>query len=520
MVDVVTETSWDVVVVGAGVGGLASALRLAAAGYSTLVVERDNAIGGKLARAYPGGVAVDCGPTVLTMVDVFEDLFALAGERLTDHVRLRRHELIARHAWPDGSRLDLHCDIDRTAEDIAAFAGPRDAEGYRRFCKHGARLLALLDPTFLREHNPGIAALSRRIGVMGMLRMSRVDWSRSLWNALGEYFSDVRVRQLFARYATYCGSSPFEAPATLGLVAELERRGLWSIEGGLFELAKALARAIVRHRGRIVLGCGVVEIRTEGRRVDALVLADGTTVRCKHVVFNGDPAALCDGLLGPGPTRELERGEARPSLSAMTWAMLARPEGFDLAHHNVFFSADYPAEFDALFGRGEPPLDPTVYVCASDRGWSVPDGPERIFCLTNAPADPTIGADMEPICRERMERTMRACGLKLTPLAIEHQTPRRFAERFPATNGALYGGVTHGPMAPWRRAKAQTKLTNLWLVGGAVHPGAGVPMAALSGSIAARQVLADLRSTSTSRTGATAGGTSTAWRRIKAAQSR
>ncbi|HWB78722.1 MAG TPA: phytoene desaturase family protein [Nannocystaceae bacterium] len=514
------ETTWDVVVVGAGVGGLATALRVAASGHSTLVVERHHRVGGKMAQAHPAGVGVDCGPTVLTMRDVFDDLFAAAGERLDEHVRLRQHELIARHAWPDGSRLDLHGDIDRTAADIAAFAGSRDAQGYRRFCQHGAALLERLDPALLREPNDGLFALTRRLGASGMLRLSQVDWRRTLWEALPEFFEDPRLRQLFARYATYCGSSPFAAPATLSLIAEVERRGVWSLEGGMIALADALARAIERHGGRIALGEGVVELRASAGRVHTVTLSDGTTLRPRCVVFNGDPAALRDGSLGADVRHAVEAGPGPRSLSAMTWSMLAAPSGFELAYHNVFFSADYRSEFDALFERRQLPESPSVYVCASDRWSTTPAGAERLFCLTNAPADPELGAETEPICRERMERSLRACGLELAVVATEHRSPRDFAARFPASAGALYGSATHGAMSAWRRVKARTKLANLWLVGGTVHPGAGVPMAALSGTIAARQVLADLRSTSGSRTAATAGGTSTASRPMKPARSR
>lgn len=503
------DSAWDVVVVGAGIGGLASALVLASAGLRTLVVEQHTEVGGKVAQAHVGGTAIDCGPTVLTMRSVFDELFAHAGVRLDDHVRLRAHELLARHGWSDGARLDLFADEDRSAEAIAAFASPRDADGYRRFCRHGAALLERLDPTFMRAPNEGLVALTRRVGLTGMLQLSKVDWQRTMWTALCEHFVDPRLRQLFGRYATYYGSSPFEAPATLSLIAEVERRGVWSIEGGMLVLARALAGLIEASGGSIALGRRVDELRCTRGRIEAVVLADGAVLRCTHVVWNGEPSLIASGAVGEGVRRAVDDVVAPRSLSAMTWSMVARPRGFPLAYHNVFFGDDYEAEFDALFRRRELPLDPTVYVCAFDRQGPSPSAAERLFCLTNAPADPGLGEPLEPTCRERMERRLRACGLELDISACTNGSPSRFAQRFAGSAGALYGAATHGAMAPWRRHRARTRVPNLWLVGGAVHPGAGVPMVALGGMIAARQLLADSPSMRRSPTAATAGGTST-----------
>jgi 1-hydroxycarotenoid 3,4-desaturase len=514
------ELDCDVAVIGAGIGGLASALVLSAAGLRVTVVEQHDAVGGKMAQAIVDGLAIDCGPTVLTMRGVFDELFETAGAELDDHVQLRAHTLLARHAWSEGARLDLFTDIDRSAAAIEAFAGARDAAGYRRFCSHGAALLERLERPFMRAPNDGLLALTRRVGMTGMLELSRVDWQRTLWTALGDFFEDPRLRQLFGRYATYYGSSPFEAPGTLGLIAEVERRGVWSVEGGMIALARAIAAAVEARGGTIALGCGVAEIRCARGRVHELGLEDGTALRTGAVIYNGEPARLASGALGADVRRAISTSAAPPSLSAMTWSIAGRAQGFPLAYHNVFFGDDYRAEFDALFRERVTPDDPTVYVCAPDRLSGDPGGRERLFCLTNAPADPRVGDDAEPTCRAKMEQRLRACGLDLEIEAALHCSPSRFAARFPGTSGALYGSATHGAMAPWRRHRSRTRIPNLWLVGGAVHPGAGVPMVAQGGMIAARQLLAAQPSTRTSGTAATAGGTSTGSLRHSAARSR
>ncbi|MEP7119737.1 MAG: FAD-dependent oxidoreductase, partial [Byssovorax sp.] len=212
-----------VVVVGGGVGGLVTAALLAHRGLEVVLLERAPAIGGKMRQVHPGGRAVDAGPTVLTMRWVFEEIFAALGTTLDTHVALAPAELLARHAW-EGSggapqRLDLFADLDRSADVIGDFAGPREAAGYRRFCEHARRIYATVEQPFLRSERPTLGStlsVARGLGVTGLLG---IDGHRTLWKSLGEFFRDPRLRQLFGRYATYCGSSPFLAPATLNVIA-------------------------------------------------------------------------------------------------------------------------------------------------------------------------------------------------------------------------------------------------------------------------------------------------------------
>jgi 1-hydroxycarotenoid 3,4-desaturase len=229
------------------------------------------------------------------------------------------------------------------------------------------------------------------------------------------------------------------------------------------------------------------------------------------VVFNGDPSRLSGGHLGDAARSAVAPITAPRSLSAMTWSMLARPTGLSLGYHTVCFGDDYADEFAALFERGHTPARPTVYLCAPDRMAGTPEGDERLFCLINAPAGLPRDDEGEATCRAAMEQSLRACGLELHPSrpAIA-AAPAHFAERFPGTEGAIYGAATHGALAAFRRPAIATRLPNLWLVGGASHPGAGLPMVTLGGLWAARRIAADLASTRTSALVATSGGTSTA----------
>ena len=509
------------VVVGAGVGGLAAALALAADGVEVTVLERAAQPGGKLRELVVDGQRVDAGPTVFTMRWVFDELLALLGERLDDHLLLRRAQVLARHAWSETEQLDLHADLAQTLDAIGRFAGAAEARRYRAFCTRAAEVYHTLETPFLRSSRPNPVSLTARAGWRGLPGLLRIAPFTTLWSALGEHFQDPRLRQLFGRYATYCGSSPFLAPATLMLVAHVERDGVWQIDGGMYRLVEVLA-GLARRRG-VQLRCSttVRRISVERGRASGVELDDGERIDADAVVFNGDAAALAEGLLGD-ELRSALPGAARGtrSLSALTWSLFATTRGFPLVRHNVFFGSDYAAEFAALFERQCLPADPTVYVCAQDRGdpgGAAPAGAERLLCLVNAPAR----GDLRPLTSEEIDTCERQtfarlahCGLTIDRTAGRGivTTPTDFHRLFPATGGALYGQASHGWRASFSRPGQTTRIAGLLLCGGSTHPGPGVPMAALSGRLAAQAVLADLStrraSMRPSHRVATPGGTS------------
>ena len=504
------------VIIGAGVGGLAAAVDLASAGVDVTVVERASAPGGKLRQVRVGSALLDAGPTVFTMRDVFAGLFEDAGARLEDHLRLRPVERLARHAWVEGGELDLFADPERSAEAIAAFAGGAEAQRFRAFCARAADIHRTLDRTFMHAQRPSALGLTRRVGVRNLNALRRIRPFTPLWRALGRYFKDPRLRQLYGRYATYCGSSPFQAPATLMLIAHVEGLGVWQLDGGMHQLAQALAGLAERCGARIRYATEARAVTTAGGAVSGVELDGGEHLPAEQVIANADAAAVAEGRLG-AQLRGAVPGQPprQRSQSAITWNWVAETEGFPLHHHSVFFSSDYAAEFDDVFRRGRPPRDPTVYICAQDRHDDQPAaGPERLLCLINAPArgdrDPLSDTEIQQ-CQQRTLALLERCGLRLRPTADEPAvtTPAAFERLFPATGGALYGMASHGWRASFQRPAAATRVPGLYLAGGSAHPGAGVPMAAISGRLAAERALADLTSAMRSRRAATPGGTST-----------
>ncbi|WP_431281978.1 1-hydroxycarotenoid 3,4-desaturase CrtD [Humitalea sp. 24SJ18S-53] len=489
-----------VAIIGGGVGGLTAALLLAARGLDVILLERAATVGGKMRETVIGGRAIDAGPTVFTMRWVFDEILAQAGAALEDHLTLRPADILARHAWGAAARLDLHADIDASADAIGAFAGLDASRGYRAFCDRARRIYAVMEPAFIRAARPTPLSVAFAGGI-GAFR--DVSPFATLWQALGEHFGDPRLRQLFGRYATYCGCSPFHAPATLMLIAHVEQSGVWLVEGGMHRIARML-RLLAEARGATIrTGVEVTEILVGGGRATGVRLADGEVIACNAVIANADVAALAAGHFGAAAQRAVPRAGVAPrSLSAVTWAMLAEVEGFPLDRHNVFFGDESATEFADLFDHARLPDSPTVYVCAQDRGGGeYPVGrPERLLCLVNAPP---CGDHFKPNATEiaRCETNALAllarAGLRLTtsPENTVVTTPSGFEQLFPATGGALYGRTVHGWQASFQRQGAGTRLPGLYLAGGGIHPGAGVPMAAMSGRMAVERLMADLAST-------------------------
>ena len=247
-----------------GDGGLAAALTLASRGREVLVLERAGAPGGKMREIVVEGRRIDSGPTVLTLRHVFEQLFQEAGADLAEAVPMTKADVIARHAWRDGSRLDLHADRARSADEIGVLAGRDAARGYLEFCDRARRIYEFLEPSFIQKPRPGVSDLVRSAGITGIGSLWAVTPFRNLWDELGRYFPDQRLRQLYGRYATYCGSSPFSAPATLMLVAHVEQEGVWLVDRGMHALAQAMARLAEASGAEFRYGSEVGEILVQG----------------------------------------------------------------------------------------------------------------------------------------------------------------------------------------------------------------------------------------------------------------
>jgi 1-hydroxycarotenoid 3,4-desaturase len=470
------------VVIGAGAGGLSAAIMLAARGEQVTVLEKMVGAGGKLFPLTFGGHQFDSGPTVFTMRWVLDTLFEAARIALENRIELEPLPVSARHYWSGGQTLDLFADHDRTVDAIGRFAGSKEAKGYASFAADAARIHQSLLKPFLKSQRPSPWGLAAAMPAKDLLSINPFE---TLWAALGKHFSDPRLRQLFGRYATYCGSSPFKAPATLMLVADVEAKGVWRVKGGMAAVATAL-ESLCRDLGvTFRFGCAAASIETEGSKVSAVFDANGVRHECSSVIVNADSAAVAAGLFGkPASRASSSPAASERSLSAFTWCAVAKTEGAELEHHTVFFSDDYAAEFREL-EKGAA-KDPTVYICDQ--------GDDRKLILVNAPA---YGADAPPDLDARLLDRLKKGGLELNldPARYMRRGPKEFGVLYPGTEGALYGRATQGWMSTFTRPQSRTKVPGLYLAGGSVHPGPGVPMAMLSGMRAAEALWQDRTST-------------------------
>ncbi len=464
-------------------------------------------------RTLPSAVGpIDAGPTVLTLRSVFDDLFRDVGARLENHVTLTRQHRLARHFWPDGSTLDIFDDESRNIDAIHAFSGSVAAKQFQDFSARAKRLFNGFDTPMMQAPRPSLPALCAHVATRPWLLPSMAPMS-TLAQLLDRSFDDPRLAQLFGRYATYVGGSPYDVPALLALIWQAEAAGVWAVEGGLHQLARALETLAVSKGAEFCYDAHVSEILVEKGHAIGVRLADGRVHHAETILFNGDPRALATGALGENATCVAPQTNTIPrSLSAYVWSFAASPSGPDLAHHNVFFREAPKPEFDAI-ARGEIAPNPTLYICAQDRGTPAPHPAlERFEIIANAaPLTDAKTPEEFDQCRTRTFQTLAKFGLTFDPIpgVSALTTPQDFDTLFPATAGSLYGQSPHGMTAAFQRPTARTPIRGLYLAGGGTHPGAGVPMATLSARHAAEAIMSDQTSTSPFRPTDTHGGIST-----------
>ena len=498
-----------VVIIGSGMGGLASAVELAVAGINVTLIEQGPKVGGKCQQLMVNGVGIDTGPTVFTMRWILDPLFEKAGTRLEEMLSVHRASVLARHAWSGHERLDLFADRQRSADAIDAFSSRAEADRFLRFCDQAQVTYRTLEKAYIRSERPTLWSMNADLGLSGLKVLWDLGMFQSLWQSLSRHFRDPRLHQLFSRYSTYCGSSPLVAPATLMLIADVEMQGVWVIDGGMTALAKALAGLAEQHGATIRLNQACRKILMQDDQVIGVQLASGETVAADSVIFNGDVAALGD-LIGAPTAPPKNR-----SLSALTLSMHAQANGFPLVHHNLFFNQDYASEFQDIFDHQRLPTKPTIYICAQDRRDDDHHrpAPERLLMLINAPA---IGdthefkAEETSQCLDAAFCLMDQAGLTIdrTDSNLLMTSPNQFHQWFPATGGALYGQATHGWMSAFDRPGSTCKIKGLYLAGGSVHPGPGVPMATMSGRLAAATLMGHLGLIKSSGRVVISGGTS------------
>ena len=525
------HTTKHVIIVGAGIGGLSAAIYLASQGHHVQIIERQPRVGGKLNQVAMQGFTFDTGPSLITMPYVFYDLFQTAQRQLEDYLDLVPLDITCRYFYRDGLVLHAWRDRQRLVDEFARLSPP-DAHALQRFIAYTASLYqAAADPflfhslggpldvmgTFVRYvmHGHAIAATSKvhtRVNepTSQLYRLKTVLAALSpttLNQVIGSFFTDKHLRQLFDRYATYNGSSPYQVASVYSIIPYVElASGGWYLRGGIYTLAQALERLAQELGIAIATNCHVQRILVEHGEARGVVLGDGQVLRADIVIANSDVVTTHRELLSPAVRRErlvrrLERLE--PSCSGFVLMLGVDKRYPQLSHHNIFFSDDYRAEFDDLFARRIPLRDPTVYVCATSRSdaTQAPEGHENLFVLVNAPYL-TAESNWQGNAAAYRQRVLNVlasypqAGLTDVRDHIVCErilTPEDFRKQYGANRGSIYGLSSNARMAPFTRPGNRSKeIRHLYFVGGSTHPGGGVPLVTLSGKIVAELIAQDM----------------------------
>lgn len=491
--------SKTVVVIGAGIGGLSAAIRLAAQGVRVIVLEQNDAPGGKMREVRAAGFRWDTGPSVITMRPVFEELFAAAGHRLDDHLALRPVDPLTRYFYLDGKVLDATSDRQRMTEQIRQI-DPHDVAGYSAYLDHAAFLHRVTGPLFVYGKRPGPADLLK-VPVGDALRLEPFS---KMHGSIAGYVRSPHLQKLFGRFATYIGSSPYDAPATLGVISHVElNEGVWYPEGGIFSIATCLHDLACQLGAEVRLGCAVQHITVQARQATGVMLTNGEEIRADAVLANVDTALVYNRLLPQGVApagRARSLGLQRLSCSGFILLLGVKGQHEHLAHHNIFFPDDYRQEFVDIFDRGVPPKRPTVYVSITSKTTpqDAPAGCENWYILVNAPA---VGPEFDWNKQARAYRQvvldqLEGFGLQLRDKIVVEKmiTPIDIEARTASWRGALYGRLFDSPWVAFRRSTSRAgDIKRLYLAGGTTHPGGGVPMVMLSGKLAANAILEDVQ---------------------------
>lgn len=488
------------VVVGGGLGGLSVAIRLARRGYAVTILEKNDRVGGKADRWEAGGYRFDTGPTLLTMPFVLNELFSFAGRNVNDYLQLLHLDPICRYFWQDGSMLDASPD-EAAMERAIRRISPDDSGAYARFMLHAKRVYDAGAEAFL--FTPFMS-----MGAAGILRNAakfrsvfRIDAFRTMDNAVAQHFKDPRLRQLFNRFATYNGSSPFLAPATLSIIPYVEfTMGGWYIKGGMNRLARVMEMIASDLGVDVRTGAEVERILERNGKAVGVTLTTGENLEAHAVVCNADAVYAREHLLGSDPNGARIRRKPEPSLAGFVLLLGVRKTFPQLDHHNILFSRDYRSEFSSLIDDGRPAEDPTIYLsqsCVHDRD-QAPAGCTNLFVLVNAPAlSERFNWKQEANrYRELVLDCMTRRGIEFDKDDIEVEkmiTPDDFAERYRSYRGSIYGTSSNGRMAAFLRPPNRAReMKNLYFAGGSAHPGGGIPLVLLSGKIVSELVTEDL----------------------------
>ncbi|GAB4402631.1 MAG: phytoene desaturase family protein [Microscillaceae bacterium] len=489
-----TKNQSSAIVIGAGIAGLAASIRLALKGLSVQVLEANAYPGGKLSEIEEKGYRFDAGPSLFTMPQYVDELFALAGKNPRDYFHYHRLPLLCKYFYEDGLVLEAHAEPEKFAQEVEAKMG-EPAENILRFLQKSAEKYALTKEVFLQNSLHRLRNYFSKATGWGLLNFHKLDVFETMHAVNQRSFRDPRLVQFFDRYATYNGSNPYQTPGTMNIIPHLEFGiGAYFPQGGMYQITQSLVR-LAQDLGVVFqLGCRVEEILYQGSKVDGVRYRqpDGQekTLRADCVVSNMDIVGTYRHLLPrlKAPQRLVSQPK---SSSAIIFYWGVRQSFPALTLHNIFFSQDYQAEFASMFESQWIHPDPTVYlnISAKEAPEDAPPGCENWFVMVNAPNN--AGQDWDKLIaqvrRSVLKKLSRLLQTDLEALIEVEQVldPRRIEQKTSSVQGALYGNSSNNRFAAFlRHANYSSRVKGLYFCGGSVHPGGGIPLSLLSAKIA------------------------------------
>ena len=477
-------------VIGAGLGGLSAAIRLANRGFEVDLYEQNSKPGGKAGEIKEMGYRFDTGPSLLTMPQVIKDLFSECGENIDDYLSINRLELICKYFYPDGSIINAYSDQDKFGKEIDEKTSDNSAslDKYLTYCK---TIYELAGDLFLTKDPSSISTYLNSKALKTLLNVGKIDPFRTINEANKSFFKDQRLVQLFNRYATYNGSDPYLAPATLNIIPHVEyNQGSFIPDGGIYSISKALNKLAEKKGVNIFLNQKVDEIILENREVKAIKVND-KIIKYDKIISNVDVNFTFKNLIKNFESRESKRYEKKlPSFSGLVFYWGIKKEFPELETHNILFSKDYRKEFDDLFNNKTIHNDPTVYIYISSKlnKDDAPAGKENWFVMVNAPHIQNQNWDNE-IKTARKNVVKKINNFLNTDIEslIEFEkimSPVDIQNRTGSYLGSIYGISSNDKFAAFMRQSNKSKtVKNLYFCGGSAHPGGGIPLVILSGKI-------------------------------------
>ncbi|MES2767123.1 MAG: phytoene desaturase family protein [Bacteroidota bacterium] len=477
------------IVIGAGIGGMATAAAMAHSGWDVTLVEQNETAGGKMGRVEFDGCVFDTGPSLITMPFVFKDFFASCGKNFEKYVSLRALEPTCRYFWSDGTRFDAFSNGGGLLKEVKKVF-PDDETAVEKYLCDSEKAYEGTKEIFLFNKFDGFKEFLKPKNLRLLPYLPVLRPHRTLHSLHKSFFKNKKLIQLFDRFATYNGSSPYKAPATLSIISHVELGlGAWYPDGGIYSIAKAFEKLCREMGVTIVFKTKVKSVLSERNTATGVVLESDKVLKADAVVSNVDVHWTRKYLLEKKNLRE-------PEFSTSGFVILAVVKKKDrgLSHHNIIFSDNYKQEFDDLFKRKSAADDMTVYISRSshsDRQMAAPDR-ENWFILVNAPANggkTNYWKENKEEYFKKVLKKMQSSGLDIRDDIISYRimTPDDFKNDFSAMNGSIYGSASNNALSAFMRpGNISEDIKNLFYVGGSTHPGGGVPLVVLSGGIVAK----------------------------------